>query len=125
LKKDALYQIQGRWFVPRTEGGESYLHIDQAIRFQGPGIIKSFRVPRFRVVGRVVKHSDSRAKMTIEWTTKDPYRRNMVYEQSATLSLDQKMVYMDPFVESRCWIDGAMEGLDHKRDWVCTGVTLI
>lgn len=106
------------------EGGDSYLHIDQAIRFQGPGIIKSFRVPRFRVVGQVVKHHDSKAKMTVEWSTKDPYRRDMVYEQSATLSLDRAMVYMDPFVGSKCWIDGTMEGLDHKRDWVCTGVTL-
>ncbi|PBP20967.1 hypothetical protein BUE80_DR008220, partial [Diplocarpon rosae] len=61
LKKDALYQLKGRFFVDmdmRDSSGSSsasYMHIDDAVRFQGPGVLRSFRTPRFWVMGEVVQ----------------------------------------------------------------------
>ncbi|KAK6581345.1 hypothetical protein PZA11_006036 [Diplocarpon coronariae] len=61
LKKDALYQLKGRFFVDMNggdgdgRGGASYLHVDEAVRFQGPGVLRSFRTPQFWVVGEVVR----------------------------------------------------------------------
>ncbi|KAL2070087.1 hypothetical protein VTL71DRAFT_14767 [Oculimacula yallundae] len=119
LKKDALYQLHGRFFIDTSkEGGKSYFHIDEAIRFQGPGTLRSFRMPRFLMVGfveRVVEKG-----VVVAWTTRDPYRGSMEYEQSAVVGLEkelgEKEVLM--FEGELCCVEGRMEGLDFGRDLV-------
>ncbi|PBP27682.1 hypothetical protein BUE80_DR001300 [Diplocarpon rosae] len=100
LKKDALYQLKGRFFVDmdaRDRSGSSsasYLHIDDAVRFQGPGVLRSFRTPRFWVMGEVVQILGGKGRgggrgdgtVVLRWRTRDPWRRGMVYEQSAVVN---------------------------------------
>ncbi|PVH84192.1 hypothetical protein DL98DRAFT_512593 [Cadophora sp. DSE1049] len=128
LKKDALYQLQGRFFIDTSkEGGKSYLHIDEAIRFQGPGMIRSFRTPSFLLVGEVVRVLERGDGLVVRWVTRDPYRRDMVYEQSAVVGLEKELGEGEAaeLVGELCCVEGRMEGLDHRRnDWVCVGVRL-
>jgi len=130
LKKDALYQLQGRFFIDTSkEGDKSYLHIDEAIRFQGPGMIRSFRTPQFLLVGEVVRVLERGDGLVVRWVTRDPYRRDMVYEQSAVVGLGKDCVVGEgeagELVGELCCLEGRMEGLDHRRnDWVCVGVRL-
>ncbi|KAK0107604.1 hypothetical protein ONS96_003410 [Cadophora gregata f. sp. sojae] len=128
LKKDALYQLQGRFFIDTSqEGGKSYLHIDEAIRFQGPGTIRSFRTPSFLLVGEVVRVLERERALVVSWVTRDPYRRDMVYEQSAVVGLEKELDEEEAgqLVGELCCVEGRMEGLDHRRnDWVCVGVRL-
>ncbi|KAH7397877.1 hypothetical protein BKA64DRAFT_51647 [Cadophora sp. MPI-SDFR-AT-0126] len=128
LKKDALYQLQGRFFIDTSkEGGKSYLHIDEAIRFQGPGTIRSFRTPSFLLVGEVVRVLERGDGLVVRWVTRDPYRRDMVYEQSAVVGLEKELGEAEAgeLVGALCCVEGRMEGLDHRRnDWVCVGVRL-
>ncbi len=125
LKKDALYQLKGRFFIDTTkEGGKSYLHIDEAIRFQGPGTLRSYRKPQFLMVGEVVQVLDT--ALVMRWVTRDPYRRDMVYEQSCMVGLDKPLSEKETlrFTGELCCVEGKMEGLDHRNDWVCQGVSL-
>ncbi|KAH9214171.1 hypothetical protein DL95DRAFT_409692 [Leptodontidium sp. 2 PMI_412] len=126
LKKDALYQLTGRFFVDTSkEGGKSYLHIDEAVRFQGPGTIRSFRKPQFLLVGEVAQVLDR--GLVMRWITRDPYRRDMVYEQSAVVGLEKQLSEKEVlrYEGELCCVEGRMDGLDHNRnDWICTGVKL-
>lgn len=112
----------------------SYLHIDEAVRFQGPGTIKSFRPPRFLLVAEVMelgmgRESYAADRVEVRWMTRDPYRRDMVYEQSCTLSLEESSKARrereanGDVVGELCCLEGKMNGLDHRRlDWACTGI---
>lgn len=125
LKKDALYQLKGRFFIDTSkEGGKSYLHIDEAIRFQGPGTLRSYRKPQFLVVGEVVQVLER--ALVMRWVTRDPYRREMLYEQSAVVALEKGMgdAEMRGYEGELCAVEGRMEGLDHTSEWVCKGVRL-
>ncbi len=140
LKKDALYQLRGRFFL--DQGGEkekSYFHVDEAVRFQGPGVLRSFRVPRFTVVGMlggpgkfgsegVVVKGRGRKMMvtvTVRWSTRDPYRRDLVYEQSVVLRLEEPVLEQAQGVVGReCVVEGRMEGFDKEGGWVCDSVSL-
>jgi hypothetical protein len=121
LKREALYQLKGRFFVDMTkEGGRSYLHIDEAVRFQGPGTIRSYKKPQFLLVGEVIQAFNSHLVMS--WTTRDSYRRDMVYEQSAVLTLETRLKEEEKYENRMCCIEGRMDGLDQRRDWVCSGI---
>jgi hypothetical protein len=142
LKREALYQLKGRFYisdlVDAVGNSNSYLHIDEAVRFQGPGTIKSFRAPRFMLVGEVMGlglglgRGDgyrARGKVEVRWMTRDPYRRDMVYEQSCTLSLEEsgkakrEREEEGDAVGRLCCLEGRMDGLDHRLlDWACTGI---
>lgn len=125
LKKDALYQLQGRFFIDTTaEGGKSYLHIDEAVRFQGPGTLRSYRKPHFVMAGEVV--SVLERALVMRWVTRDPYRRGMVYEQSAILALEKGLGEKDRmrYEGELCYAEGRMEGLNGRSDWICEGVWL-
>ncbi len=123
LKKDALYQLTGRFFIDTSkEGGKSYLHIDQAVRFQGPGTIRSYKKPQFLVVGELVQVYDTH--VVLNWVTRDPYRRDMVYEQNAVFKLQEGLLDKEQYLNRMFCIEGSMDGMDHKRDWVCTGMKL-
>lgn len=123
LVKGALYQLRGRFFVGTGRfGSESYLHIDEAIRFQGPGTIRSIQKPSFFMVGVVTSAQD--ADLAISWLAKDPYRRNTRYEQSAIITTEQPPPEKEVFINQMCALEGRMESADHNRDWVCTGISL-
>ncbi|KAE8453430.1 hypothetical protein EG329_010291 [Mollisiaceae sp. DMI_Dod_QoI] len=125
LKKDALYQLKGRFFIDTSrEGGKSYFHVDEAIRFQGPGTIRSFKKPQFMVVGEVMQVQDK--NLWLKWVTRDSYRRDMVYDQMAVLGLEKPLSEKEreKFRERLCCLEGKMESVDHRNDWVCTGIRL-
>lgn len=127
LKKDALYQLQGRFFIDTSrEGGKSYFHVDEAIRFQGPGTIRSFKMPAFVCVAEVVKVEVGEKTILVKWTTRDPYRREMVYDQMAVLGLEKLLSEKEreKFRGQLCCLEGRMESVDHRNDWVCTGIRL-
>ena len=122
LVKGALYQLRGRFFVTTSRfGQESYLHIDEAIRFQGPGTIRSIKQPSFFMVGEVLSASDT--DLVVSWVTKDTYRRNSIYEQNAIISIDSPLPQVQGFVNQLCIMEGRMESSDHNRGWVCTGIS--
>ena len=139
LKRDALYQLKGRFYMSDlldSNGlSNSYLHIDEAVRFQGPGTIKSFRPPRFVMVAEVMELGMGRQqgyavdRVEVRWMTSDPYRRDMVYEQSCTLSLEEsgkarrEREGNGNVVGELCYLEGRMNSFDHRRsDWACTGI---
>jgi hypothetical protein len=123
LQREALYQLRGRFFVDTSRhGGEPYLHIDEAIRYQGPGTIRSMKKPKFMMVGEVVEVDESH--FMVLWVTRDPYRRNKVYEQSAVMHIEGPLPDMEEFVGQLCCLEGRMDSLDHRRDWACTGIKL-
>ncbi|CAL3969407.1 unnamed protein product [Diplocarpon coronariae] len=139
LKKDALYQLKGRFFVDMNggdgdgRGGASYLHVDEAVRFQGPGVLRSFRTPQFWVVGEVVRTLGGEGtagvrgsgRVVLRWRTRDPWRRGMVYEQSAVVRLGEGMEgSLEGWEGELCCVEGRMEGPDHGGDWVCEGFSL-
>lgn len=132
MKKDALYQLKGRFVVDNsTEGGKSYLHVDEAVRFQGPGLIRSFRVPVFLLVA-VVERVEERG-MEVRWVARDPYRRGVLVDQSAVLGLGKGLrLGEEECLEGEggerwggelCCLEGVMEGLGWG-DWVCASVRL-
>ncbi|KAI9054570.1 hypothetical protein LZ554_001723 [Drepanopeziza brunnea f. sp. 'monogermtubi'] len=123
LKKDALYQLSGRFFIDTSaEGGKSYLHIDEAVRFQGPGTLRSYRKPQFLLVGEVV--SVLERALVMRWVTRDPYRREMTYEQSAVVALEKGLSEKErlKYEGKLCVVEARMEGPDHRNDWVCQRV---
>ena len=134
LKKDALYQLRGRLFfdVDGSANGtgiseKSYLHIDEAVRFQGPGELKSFRFPMWRMEGECVdvapgKREGRKAKLAVRWRARDEYRRGLAYEQTATMKLERGLE-MQEHVGKTCAFEGRMEGLG-ASDWICTGMEL-
>ncbi|KUJ23043.1 uncharacterized protein LY89DRAFT_727827 [Mollisia scopiformis] len=126
LKKDALYQLKGRFFVDTTsrEAGKSYFHVDEAIRFQGPGTIRSFKKPQFMMVGEVVQVQDT--SLLLKWVTRDPYRRDMVYDQMAVMNLEKPLTEKEreKVRDQLCCLEGKMESVDHRSDWICTGIRL-
>jgi hypothetical protein len=141
LKRDALYQLKGRFYISNlldsNGNSNSYLHIDEAVRFQGPGTIKSFRAPRYVLVAEVMELRLGRedgypgGKVEVRWMTRDSYRRDMVYEQSCTLSLEEggkarrEREGNGDVVGELCYLEGRMDGLDHRRlDWAYTGIKI-
>lgn len=125
LKRDALYQLKGRFFVDTSmEGGRAYFHIDEAIRFQGPGILRSYRKPQYLLVGEVIQVMQTR--LVVRWLTRDPYRRGMVYEQNSVVQLDEELEgeEMGEYVHRLCALEGRMEGFDHRDDWACGAISL-
>ncbi|PMD18741.1 hypothetical protein NA56DRAFT_647631 [Hyaloscypha hepaticicola] len=147
LKRDALYQLKGRFYisdaVDANGNSSSYLHIDEAVRFQGPGTIKSGRAPRFLLVAEVMQlrmgrgredgYGREKGEVQVRWMTRDAYRGNMVYEQGCTLSLEEgskarrerERDERGDVVGELCCLEGRMDGLDHRRlDWACTGIKL-
>ncbi|CZT05751.1 uncharacterized protein RAG0_11733 [Rhynchosporium agropyri] len=123
LKKDALYQFHGRFFIDHTSkdpNGEnkSYFHVDEAIRFQGPGTLRSFRMPRFLLVG--VVEAVVEKGVLVRWTTRDPYRGDMQYEQQAVVGLERELGEKEVLMleGELCMVEGRMEGLDLGRDLV-------
>lgn len=143
LKREALYQLKGRFYISEQldayGNSNSYLHIDEAVRFQGPGTIRSFRAPRFVLVAEVLELGLGREdryrgdKIEVRWMTRDSYRRDMVYEQSCTLSLEESGKARrereengdGDVVGELCYLEGRMDGLNHRRlDWACTGIKI-
>jgi hypothetical protein len=125
LKKDALYQLKGRFFVDTSrEGGRSYFHIDEAIRFQGPGTLRSYRKPRYLLAGEVIQALESR--LVVRWLTRDPYRRDMIYEQNAVVHLEMALsvIEAEEYLDRLCYLEGRMDGFDHRDDWACDGIRL-
>jgi hypothetical protein len=146
LKRDALYQLKGRFYISdlldASGNSNSYLHIDDAVRFQGPGTIKSFRKPRFVLVAEVLElrlagerredgYVEERDRVEVRWMTKDAYRQDMVYEQSCSLRLEESSKVKrereenEDVVGELCYLEGRMDGLDPRRmDWACIGIKL-
>jgi hypothetical protein len=147
LKRDALYQLKGRFYISdaldANGNSTSYLHIDEAVRFQGPGTIKSGRAPRFVLVAEVMQlrlgrgweagYGREKGEVQVRWMTRDSYRRDMVYEQGCTLSLEESSKARrererderGDVVGELCYLEGRMDGLDHRRlDWACTGIKI-
>lgn len=125
LKKDALYQLKGRFFVDTSrEGGRSYFHIDEAIRFQGPGTLRSYRTPQYLLVGEVIQALE--ARLVVRWLTRDPYRRDMVYEQNSVVHLEMALseAEAEDYVNKLCCLEGRMDGFDHRNDWTCGAIKL-
>lgn len=125
LKKEALYQLTGRFFVDTSrDGGRTYFHVDEAIRFQGPGTLKSYRQPQYVLVGEVIQAMQTR--LVVRWLTRDPYRKGMVYEQNSIVHLDMALsgVEMEEYVHRLCELEGWMDGFDHRDDWVAGAIRL-
>ena len=123
LVKGALYQLRGRFFVTTSLlGQESYLHIDEAIRFQGPGTIRSIKKPQFFMVADVATVNET--DLAVSWVTKDPYRRNTIHEQNAIISVEQPLSNPKVFQNQKCVLEGRMESADHRQGWVCSGISL-
>lgn len=124
LVKGALYQLRGRFFVTTSRlGQESYLHIDEAIRFQGPGTIRSIKKPQFFMVADVTAVNEM--DLAVSWVTKDPYRRNTIHEQNAIISLEEELIpNPEAFQNQKCVLEGRMESADHRQGWVCSGISL-
>jgi hypothetical protein len=144
LKRDALYQLKGRFYISdlldANGNSNSYLHIDEAVRFQGPGTIKSFRKPKFVLVAEVLElrlgregredgYTEEGDRVEVQWMTRDTYRRDMVYQQSCALSLEEsgkarrEREENGDVVGELCYLEGRMDGLDYRRsDWACTGI---
>jgi len=73
-----------------------------------------------------------RGKVEVRWITRDPYRRDMVYEQSCTLSLEEggkakrEREERGNVIGELCYLEGKMDGLDHRlSDWACTSIKQI
>lgn len=123
LVKGALYQLRGRFFLKTSRlGQESYLHIDEAVRFQGPGTIRSIKTPQFFMVADITSVTES--SLTASWVTKNPYRKNMIQEQHAIISLENSSPDPEHFRGQQCCLEGRMDSVDHMRDWVCAGISL-
>lgn len=123
LVKGALYQLRGRFFVKTSSlGQESYLHIDEAVRFQGPGTIRSIKTPQFFMVADISSVTDT--GLSASWVTKNPHRKNAVQEQHAIISMEGPLPDPSHFSGQQCMLEGRMNSIDHTRDWTCTSISL-
>lgn len=123
LVKGALYQLRGRFFVKTSSlGQESYLHIDEAVRFQGPGTIRSIKTPQFFMVADISSVTDT--SLAAAWVTKNPYRKNAIQEQHAIISMEGVLSDPTHFQGRQCILEGRMNSVDHMRDWTCTSISL-
>lgn len=82
-------------------------------------------------LGRGRDEGYGRERVEVRWMTRDPYRRDMVYEQSCTLSLEEsgkmrrEREENGDVVGELCCLEGRMDGFDYRRlDWACTGVKI-
>jgi len=117
LDSNALYSIKGRMYIdPGKDWTDTYVRIDLAQKFHGPGIIRSDTQPTFDVVAhiRAVHH----AYLSIEWYTWDGYQ-NARYRQSARANLTKRIPRSHTFVNLLARITGTMSGPDHKKQWQC------
>jgi hypothetical protein len=118
LDSNALYSIKGRLYIdPGKEWTETYVRIDSAQKFQGPGMIRSDMQPTFEVVAHIRAVHDT--YLSIEWFTWDGYQ-NARYGQTARAYLTKRIPRSHTFVNLLARITGTMNGLDHKKQWQCT-----
>jgi hypothetical protein len=118
LDSSALYSIKGRMYInPGKEWTNTYVRIDYAQKFQGPGMIRSDMQPTFEVVARIQAIHDR--YISIAWCTWDGYQ-NDGYNQSARAHLTRRIPRSHTFVDLLARIKGTMIGPDHKKQWQCS-----
>ena len=118
LDANALYAIKGRMYIdPSQNWTDTYVRIDSAQKFQGPGMIRSDMHPTFEVVAHIKAIHDT--YVSIEWFTWDGYQ-NARYGQSARAYLTKRIPRSHTFVNLLARITGTLDGPDHKRQWQCT-----
>ena len=68
----------------------------------------------------------------VRWMTRDPYRKDMVYEQSCGFRLEESERVKrarekeGDVVGELCYMEGMMDGLDYRGlDWACSGIKLL
>jgi hypothetical protein len=118
LDPNALYLIKGRMYVsPGEKWPETYVRIDSAKKFHGPGTIRSDVRPTFEVVAEIrTIHS---TYMTLDWFTWDGYL-NTGYEQRARATLTRRIPRSHTFINLLARIQGVMNGPDPSKHWQCT-----
>lgn len=118
LDSNALYSIKGRMYInPGKEWTDTYVRIDSAQKFQGPGTIRSDKQPTFEVVAHIRSVHDT--YISIAWFAWDGYQ-NDGYNQSARANLTRRIPRSHTFVNLLARIGGTMNGPDHKKQWQCT-----
>ena len=102
---------------PGKEWVDTYVRIDYAQKFHGPGMIRSDMQPTFEVVARIRSVHDKH--ISIAWFTWDGYQ-NARYNQSARAYLTRRIPRSHTFVDLLARIKGTMNGPDHKKQWQCS-----
>jgi len=79
--------------------------------------------------GREDGYTEEGDRVEVRWMTRDTYRRDMGYQQSCALSLEEsgkarrEREENGDVVGELCYLEGRMDGLDYRRsDWACTGI---
>jgi hypothetical protein len=118
LDSNALYSIKGRMYInPGKEWTNTYVRIDSAQKFQGPGMIRSDMQPTFEIVAHIKAIHDTH--LSIGWFTWDGYQ-NAGYDQTARANLSRRIPRSHTFINLLARITGTMNGPDHKKQWQCT-----
>lgn len=118
LDSNGLYSIKGRMYIdPGKEWTDTYVRIDSAQKFQGPGMIRSDMQPTFEVVAHIRSVHDT--YISIAWFSWDGYQ-NAGYDQIARANLKKRIPRSHTFVNLLASIRGTMSGPDHKKQWQCT-----
>lgn len=118
LDSNGLYLIKGRMYInPGKEWTNTYVRIDSAQKFQGPGTIRSDMQPTFEVVANIRAVHDT--YLSITWFAWDGYQ-NSGYDQTARANLTRRIPRSHTFVNLLARITGVMNGPDHKKQWSCT-----
>jgi len=118
LDSNGLYLIKGRMYInPGKEWTDTYVRIDSAQKFQGPGTIRSDMQPTFEVIANIRAVQDKH--LTLSWFAWDGYQ-NAGYNQVARANLTKRIPRSRTYVNLMARITGVMNGPDHKKDWSCT-----
>lgn len=118
LDSNGLYSIKGRMYLnPGKEWTDTYVRIDSAQKFQGPGMIRSDMLPTFEVFAQIRAVHDTHFMIT--WFTWDGYQ-NSGYDQDARANLKRRIPRSHTFVNLYARISGTISGPDHKKQWQCT-----
>jgi hypothetical protein len=120
LDSNGLYSIKGRMYIdPGKEWADTYVRIDSAQKFQGPGNIRSDMLPTYEVFAQIRAVHDTHLIMT--WFTWDGYQ-NAGYDQGARANLTKRIPRSHTFVDVHARITGTMNGPDHKKQWQCASI---
>lgn len=118
LDSNGLYSIKGRMYLdPGKEWTDTYVRIDSAQKFQGPGMIRSDMQPTFEVVAHIRSVHDT--YISISWFAWDGYQ-NAGYNQLARANLTKRIPRSHTFVNLLASIRGTMGGPDQMKEWQCT-----
>ena len=118
LDSNGLYSIKGRMYIdPGKEWTDTYVRIDSAQKFQGPGNIRSDMLPTFEVFAQIRAVHDT--YFSIRWVTWDGYQ-NARYDQRARANIARRIPRSHTFIDLHARITGTMNGPDHKGQWQCS-----